>query len=34
MPPGLVSTMSRDDILDLLAYLISAGDPEHELFKN
>ena len=34
MPPGLISTMTPDDILDLLAYLISAGDPEHELFKN
>lgn len=32
MPPGLVNTMSPDDILDLLAYLISGGDPEHELF--
>jgi putative heme-binding domain-containing protein len=32
MPPGLISTMSEDDILDLLAYLISAGDPDHELF--
>jgi putative heme-binding domain-containing protein len=32
MPPGLLSTMSADDILDLLAYLISAGDPDHALF--
>lgn len=34
MPPGLMSTMADDDILDLLAYLISAGDPDHELFTN
>ncbi|MDF1810895.1 MAG: c-type cytochrome [Verrucomicrobiales bacterium] len=34
MPPALLSTMTDDNILDLLAYLISAGDPEHELFKN
>jgi putative heme-binding domain-containing protein len=34
MPPGLISTMKDDDILDLLAYLISAGDPDHELFQN
>lgn len=34
MPPGLVNTMTEDDILDLLAYLISGGDPEHELFTN
>lgn len=33
MPAGLVNMMSQDDILDLLAYLISGGDPEHELFK-
>jgi hypothetical protein len=32
MPPGLISTMSEDHILDLIAYLISAGDPDHELF--
>ena len=34
MPPGLINTMSRDDILDLLAYLIAGGDPDHELFEN
>lgn len=34
MPPALVNTMDPDDILDLLAYLISGGDPEHELFEN
>ena len=33
MPPGLINTMTKDDILDLLAYLISSGDPEHDLFK-
>lgn len=32
MPPGLLSTMADNDILDLLAYLISAGNPDHELF--
>ena len=32
MPPALVNTMTPDDILDLLAYLISGGDPDHELF--
>ena len=32
MPPGLIATMKDDDILDLLAYLISGGDPDHELF--
>jgi hypothetical protein len=34
MPPGLLSTMKDDDILDLLAYLLSAGNPNHELYKN
>ena len=33
MPAGLLNMMSKDDILDLLAYLISGGDPDHELFK-
>jgi putative heme-binding domain-containing protein len=34
MPPGLLAMMKKDDILDLLPYLISGADPEHELFKN
>ena len=34
MPQGLVNTMSKDDILDLLAYYISGGDPESSSFKN
>ncbi|NNC86855.1 MAG: c-type cytochrome [Akkermansiaceae bacterium] len=33
MPPGLLATMEPEDILDLLAYLLSAGDPDHELFQ-
>ncbi|MGK0238021.1 MAG: putative heme-binding domain-containing protein [Candidatus Pelagisphaera sp.] len=32
MPPALLATMTEDDIQDLLAYLISAGDPYHALF--
>jgi putative heme-binding domain-containing protein len=32
MPPGLINAMSKDDILDLLAYLISAGNPKHPAF--
>ena len=32
MPPGLINTMKKEDILDLLAYLISGGDRKHELF--
>ena len=33
MPPALLSTLKEDDVLDLLAYLLSAGDPENELFQ-
>ncbi len=33
MPPGLLNTLKEDDILDLLAYLLSGGDAEHELFQ-
>jgi hypothetical protein len=32
MPPGLINTMNKEDILDLLAYLISGGNRKHELF--
>ncbi|MFK8115658.1 MAG: heme-binding protein [Rubripirellula sp.] len=32
MPNGLLNTMTRNDVLDLMAYLLSAGDPDHELF--
>jgi hypothetical protein len=34
MPQGLVNTMSKDDILDLLAYYISGGGPENSAYKN
>ncbi len=33
MPPGLLNMMSKDDVLDLLAYLISGGNKESDLFK-
>ena len=33
MPPGLLNTLEEEDILDLLAYLLSGGDAEHELFQ-
>ena len=32
MPVGLFDRMTRDEILDLTAYLISGGDPKHDLF--
>ena len=33
MPPGLLNTLNQDEILDLLAYLLSSGDPDDPLFK-
>ena len=33
MPPGLISTMTKDDVLDLLAYFISGGDRKHPAFS-
>jgi len=33
MPPGLINTMSKEEVLDLLAYFISGGDPKNEMFK-
>ncbi len=33
MPAGLFNPMTEDEILDLLAYLISGGDARHEFFQ-
>jgi putative heme-binding domain-containing protein len=33
MPPGLVNMLKEDDILDLMAYLLSKGDPQHPMFR-
>ncbi|MEO2033877.1 MAG: heme-binding protein [Planctomycetaceae bacterium] len=34
MPVGLFNRMTKDEILDLSAYLISGGDSEHDVFSN
>ena len=34
MPVGLFNRMTKDEILDLTAYLISGGDSSHEYFRN
>jgi putative heme-binding domain-containing protein len=34
MPPGLLNMLKEDDILDLLAYLLSGGNPEDPMFAN
>jgi hypothetical protein len=33
MPPGTIALMNKDELSDLLAYLISGGDPKHKVFK-
>lgn len=33
MPEGLLNVLEKDEILDLLAYLLSRGDPSHRMFK-
>ena len=33
MPESLIDRLTQDEILDLLAYLKSGGDPEHEMFE-
>ncbi len=33
MPVGLLNLLTKDEVLDLLAYVLSGGDPMHELFQ-
>lgn len=33
MPPGMIMGMNQDELMDLIAYLISGGDPQHKAFK-
>jgi tRNA(Ser,Leu) C12 N-acetylase TAN1 len=33
MPAGLLDTFREDEILDLVAFLLSRGDRNHKLFK-
>jgi hypothetical protein len=32
MPPGLLNILSKDEIYDLLAYVLSGGDPKNAMF--
>ena len=34
MPSGLLNRLTKDEIFDLLAYLLSGGDAAHELFSS
>lgn len=33
MPPGLLDTFTKEEILDLMAYLLSRGNPDHQMFQ-
>ncbi len=33
MPAGLINRLNQDEVIDLIAYLVSNADPEHKLFK-
>lgn len=33
MPEGLVNTLNEQELLDLLAYVVSGGDPDHSALK-
>ena len=32
MPPMLLNMLTKDEVLDLLAYVLSGGDPKDEMF--
>ena len=34
MPQGLLNTLSQEEVLDLMAFLLSRGDREHAMFEN
>jgi hypothetical protein len=33
MPEGLLNILTEDEILDLMAFLLSRGDREHRMFR-
>jgi putative heme-binding domain-containing protein len=33
MPPGLLNMMQKDEIMDLVAYILSGGNPDHKAFN-
>ena len=33
MPEGLLSTLDRDEVIDLVAYVLSRGDRDAKMFK-
>ncbi len=33
MPPGLINMLKAEEVLDLLAYILSRGDKNNKMFK-
>ena len=33
MPAGLLNPLNEEEVLDLVAYLLSMGNPDHAMFK-
>ena len=33
MPPNLLMMLTKEEVLDLVAYVLSAGDKNHDAFK-
>jgi hypothetical protein len=33
MPKGLLDKLTKDEILDLLSYVLAKGDPKHRMFQ-
>jgi hypothetical protein len=33
MPSEMISGLNRDELMDLMAYLLSGGDSRHKTFK-
>jgi mono/diheme cytochrome c family protein len=34
MPPGLVNALNEDELADLVAYILSGGDPRDARFRH
>ena len=33
MLPGMINSMNKEELKDLIAYLVSSGNPKHEVFQ-
>jgi len=33
MPKGLLDKLTKEEILDLIAYVVAAGDPKHKVYS-